>query len=89
MKSIELYKIIAVALSLATSSVANTIVRELFDGSCESDQDCLNAGDCCSQHGYCGTSEEYCGVEVVEVSVLTTAVYQRLSRYTLRSLIKL
>jgi hypothetical protein len=59
MKSIELYHIIAVALSLPTSSAASTIIRELFDGSCGSDQDCLNAGDCCSQHGYCGTGEEY------------------------------
>jgi hypothetical protein len=76
MKSIKLYQNIAIALSLPIGSAANTIVRELFDGSCESDWDCLNVGDCCSQHGYCGTGEEYCGVvQEVEVSVLETIVY--------------
>jgi hypothetical protein len=66
MRSIKLYQIIAFALSLPIGSAANAIVH---DGSCESDWDCLNAGECCSQFGYCGTGEEYCGVvEDVEVS---------------------
>jgi hypothetical protein len=69
MKLIKAYQIIAFTLSLPIGSAANAIVRELFDGSCESDWDCLNVGDCCSQYGYCGTGEMYCSVvEEVEVS---------------------
>ena len=64
MKSITLYQIISFALSLATGSAAYEIVRDLFDGSCRSNWDCLNAGECCSQHGFCGDGEEYCGADV-------------------------
>ena len=77
MKSITVYQIIAFKLLLPIGSAANATVRELFDGSCESDRDCLNVGDCCSQRGCCGTGEEYCGVvQEVEVSVPDTAVYR-------------
>ena len=65
MKSITIYQIIAFTiLSLPVGSVANATVRKLFDGSCEIDLDCLNVGECCSQYGYCGVGEEYCGIEV-------------------------
>ena len=79
MRSIKLYQIIAFALSLPIGYAANAIVRELFDdGSCESDWDCLNAGECCSQFGYCGTGEEYCGVvEDLEVSCIPEEALSR------------
>lgn len=33
-----------------------------FDGSCSNDQDCLNAGECCSDYGFCGVGKEYCSI---------------------------
>jgi hypothetical protein len=64
MKSITLYQIILFALSFATGSTAYEIVCDLFDGSCRSDWDCLNAEECCSQHGFCGIGKEYCSTDV-------------------------
>ncbi len=64
MKSITLYQIILFAPLLATGSAKYEIVCNLFDGSCRSNLDCLNAGECCSQHGFCGIGKEYCGADV-------------------------
>ena len=37
-----------------------TGLRSADDGSCSAADPCTNGG-CCSQYGYCGTTEDYCG----------------------------
>jgi hypothetical protein len=60
---------ISFALSFSTGFSEYEIIRDLFDGSCESNWDCLNVGECCSQYGFCGVGEEYCGVEVSALDI--------------------
>ena len=82
MKSITLYQIISFALSFATGSAAYEKARDLFDGSCGINTDCLNVGECCSQYGFCGIGEEYCGIEVRAWTVVTECAKKKPIRHT-------
>jgi len=51
----------AMGVALAMAIALSIVLTVMADGECSAAAPCADSNNCCSQYGYCGTGEPYCG----------------------------